>query len=64
MERAIRICPQPVPYGSGTEALKVVRHQVGLRASGGFGFQANYGMVNQVVSIVIDVLRLARGANL
>jgi hypothetical protein len=31
MRRSIRICPQLVPEGSGIEALRVIRHQVGLR---------------------------------
>lgn len=31
MKRAIEICPQLVPPGAGTEALQVVRHQVGFR---------------------------------
>lgn len=31
MERAVKLCPQLVPAGCGAEALRVVRHQVGLR---------------------------------
>jgi len=31
MRRSIKICPQLVPEGSGIEALRVIRHQVGLR---------------------------------
>lgn len=31
MKRAIMICPNLVPPGSGIEALRVVRHQVGFR---------------------------------
>jgi D-amino-acid oxidase len=31
MKRAVRICPALVPEGAGIEALRVVRHQVGLR---------------------------------
>jgi hypothetical protein len=31
MKRAVQICPQLVPKGSGIEALRVIRHQVGLR---------------------------------
>ncbi|KAI9786481.1 MAG: hypothetical protein M1839_006941 [Geoglossum umbratile] len=31
MRRSIELCPQLVPPGAGVEALKVIRHQVGLR---------------------------------
>lgn len=31
MQRAVRICPGLVPEGSGIEALRVIRHQVGYR---------------------------------
>jgi hypothetical protein len=31
MERSIMVCPDLVPPGAGTEALRVIRHQVGLR---------------------------------
>src|SRR3954463_470966 len=31
MTRAIKVCPQLVPEGAGIEALRVIRHQVGLR---------------------------------
>lgn len=84
MERAIKICPQLVPEGAGIEALRVIRHQVGLRpvrqggprvesevlqdegsgnlrvvhcyGSGGFGFQASYGMANKAVKLVVEAL--------
>lgn len=32
MRKAIKICPSLVPPGTGIEALKVIRHQVGFRA--------------------------------
>ena len=31
MKRAIKVCPHLVPPNSGIEALRVIRHQVGLR---------------------------------
>jgi len=31
MQRAVKVCPHLVPEGAGVEALRVVRHQVGLR---------------------------------
>jgi D-amino-acid oxidase len=31
MKRAIKVCPRLVPEGAGIEALRVIRHQVGLR---------------------------------
>jgi len=31
MQRSVRVCPGLVPPGSGTEKLRVIRHQVGLR---------------------------------
>jgi D-amino-acid oxidase len=32
MERSIKVCPHLVPPGFGIEALRVIRHQVGLRS--------------------------------
>lgn len=79
MKRAIMICPELVPPGSGIEALRVVRHQVGFRpfreggprierdvihdekegtlnivhsyGANSYGFQASYGMADQVVRL-------------
>jgi D-amino-acid oxidase len=31
MKRSIKVCPHLVPPGCGIEALRVIRHQVGLR---------------------------------
>ena len=31
MQRSVKVCPGLVPPGAGAEALRVIRHQVGLR---------------------------------
>jgi D-amino-acid oxidase len=45
MQRAIQICPELVPDGAGTEALRVVRHQVGFRPfrKGGVRVEVDHG---------------------
>ncbi|KAB5578122.1 FAD dependent oxidoreductase, partial [Coniochaeta sp. 2T2.1] len=48
MKRAIQICPQLVPEGAGIEALRVIRHQVGLRPVRSAGHRQSWGKLRVV----------------